>query len=77
MRGNSKNTGGPRRPSRIREIRVIGADGSQFGIMTPQEALEKAYVLGLDLVEAAPEARPPICKTMDYRRFQEERSRKD
>lgn len=62
---------------RIREIRVIGADGGQLGIMTPQEALEKAYALGLDLVEVAPEARPPVCKIMDYGKYRYEQSKKE
>jgi translation initiation factor IF-3 len=62
---------------RIREIRVIGADGSQLGIMTPQEALEKAYALGFDLVEVAPEARPPVCKIMDYGKYRYEQSKKE
>ena len=61
---------------RIREIRVIGADGSQLGIMTPQEAMEKAYALGFDLVEVAPEARPPVCKIMDYGKYRYEQSKK-
>ena len=62
---------------RIREIRVIGADGSQLGIMTPQEAMEKAYALGFDLVEVAPEARPPVCKIMDYGKYRYEQSKKE
>ena len=62
---------------RIREIRVIGADGGQLGIMTPQEALERAYALGLDLVEVAPEARPPVCKIMDYGKYRYEQSKKE
>ena len=62
---------------RIREIRVIGADGGQLGIMTPQEAMEKAYALGFDLVEVAPEARPPVCKIMDYGKYRYEQSKKE
>jgi translation initiation factor IF-3 len=45
--------------------------------MTPQEALEKAYALGLDLVEVAPEARPPVCKIMDYGKYRYEQSKKE
>ena len=56
---------------------MIGADGAQLGIMTPQEALEKAYALGLDLVEVAPEARPPVCKILDYGKYRYEQSKKE
>ena len=56
---------------------MIGADGSQLGIMTPQEAMEKAYALGFDLVEVAPEARPPVCKIMDYGKYRYEQSKKE
>ena len=45
--------------------------------MTPQEALEKAYALGLDLVEVAPEARPPVCKILDYGKYRYEQSKKE
>ncbi len=62
---------------RVREIRVIGQDGTQLGILTPPEALEKAYALGLDLVEVAPEARPPVCKIMDYGKYRYEQSKKE
>ena len=56
---------------------MIGVDGSQLGILTPAEALEKAIGLNLDLVEVAPDARPPVCKIMDYGKYRYEQSRKE
>ena len=47
-------------------VQVLDANGRMLGSMTAQEALEKAYALGLDLVKVAPDARPAICKIMDY-----------
>lgn len=61
---------------RVREIRVISPDGEQLGIMTPEEALEKARGLNLDLVEVAPQAKPPVCRIMDYGKFRYEQSKK-
>ena len=54
---------------RAREIRVIGADGAQLGVMTPQDALRLAQQKELDLVEVAPTATPPVCRIMDYGKF--------
>jgi len=54
---------------RAREIRVIGADGAQLGIMEPAQAIAKAQEAGLDLVEISPTARPPVCKIMDYGKY--------
>ncbi|SHG06116.1 bacterial translation initiation factor 3 (bIF-3) [Desulfacinum infernum DSM 9756] len=54
---------------RAREVRVIGSDGTQLGIMPLQQALEAAREEGLDLVEVAPNADPPVCKIMDYGKF--------
>lgn len=51
------------------EIRVIGPDGEQMGILSRNDALEKSRELGLDLVEVAPNADPPVCKVMDYGKF--------
>lgn len=50
-------------------VRVIGADGSQVGILPTREALAQAEELGLDLVEISPNAEPPVCKVMDYGKF--------
>jgi translation initiation factor IF-3 len=54
---------------RAREVRVIGADNEQLGIMPPQEALKVAVERGLDLVEVAPTANPPVCRIMDYGKY--------
>jgi translation initiation factor IF-3 len=54
---------------RITPIRVIGADGTQLGILPTDEALRQARALELDLVEVAPAERPPVCRIMDYGKF--------
>lgn len=54
---------------RVREVRCIGDDGTQYGVISRDEALEKAEELGLDLVLIAPDAKPPVCKIMDYGKF--------
>jgi len=51
------------------EIRVIGSAGAQLGIMTPEAALKLAEEEGLDLVEVAPEANPPVCRIMDFGKY--------
>jgi translation initiation factor IF-3 len=61
---------------RISPVRLIGADGEQVGIVSLDEAKQRAEVAGLDLVEVAPEARPPVCKLMDYGKFRYEEQRK-
>ncbi|MBI4276827.1 MAG: translation initiation factor IF-3 [Armatimonadetes bacterium] len=60
---------------RAREIRVIGPDGAQLGIMAPRDALRLAQEQGLDLVEIAPTAQPPVCKIMDFGRYKYEESK--
>ena len=57
-------------------MRVINPDGVQLGIMSPQEALQTAMSLGLDLVEVAPESKPPVCRIMDYGKYRYEQSKK-
>jgi translation initiation factor IF-3 len=54
---------------RAREVRVIGADGEQIGILPPYEALKLAREKNLDLVEISPTAQPPVCRIMDYGKF--------
>ena len=54
---------------REKEIRVIGPDGEQLGIMSSKEALERAYDEGYDLVMMAANAVPPVCKIMDYGKY--------
>jgi translation initiation factor IF-3 len=56
---------------------LIGADGQQLGIMTSQAALRKAEEAGLDLVEIAPQAKPPVCKIIDYGKFQYEQQKRE
>ena len=62
---------------RAREIRVIGDDGEQFGILTVNEALALAAEKSLDLVEISPNATPPVCKIMDYGKFKYEKTKKE
>ena len=62
---------------RDREIRLIGANGEQLGIMSAREAQEMADEAGLDLVKIAPQAKPPVCKIIDYSKFRYEQSRKE
>ncbi|HET9455088.1 MAG TPA: translation initiation factor IF-3 [Gemmatimonadaceae bacterium] len=57
------------RQIRISPVRVIGADGSQLGIMDVDTALRQAEDAGLDLVEVAPTARPPVVRIMDYGKY--------
>jgi len=61
---------------RIPEIRVIDPEGEQLGVMATQEALKIAEERGLDLVEIAPNSRPPVCKIMDFGKFKYEQSKK-
>jgi len=69
---------GPRKNERIRvpEIRVIGPEGKQIGVMKTREALEQAKAAGLDLVEVSPTARPPVCRILDYGKYMYEESKK-
>lgn len=64
---------------RAREVRCLGDDGTQYGIISRDEALDKAEELGLDLVLIAPDAKPPVCKIMDYGKFryQQEKKKKE
>jgi translation initiation factor IF-3 len=59
-----------------REIRVIDADGGQLGVMDVRDAMRLAASKDLDLVEIAPTANPPVCRIMDYGKFQYERKKK-
>jgi translation initiation factor IF-3 len=58
-------------------VRAISPDGEQLGIIKVEEALEKAQEHGLDLVEVAPNADPPVCKIMDYGKYRYEESKKE
>jgi translation initiation factor IF-3 len=61
---------------RAREVRVIGQEGGQLGIMAVQEAIQLAEEQGLDLVEVAPDARPPVCRIMDFGKYKYQQSKR-
>jgi translation initiation factor IF-3 len=61
---------------RVPEVRLIGADGTQIGIVKTAEALAYAQDRDLDLVEVAPEARPPVCRVLDYSKYKYEQAQK-
>src|SRR5512140_2437392 len=54
---------------KAREVRVIGPEGEQLGVLPVEQALARAQELGMDLVEVSPTAKPPVCKIMDYGKF--------
>ena len=60
-----------------KELRVISADGEQLGIMSAKEALKIAEDDDLDLVKIAPQAKPPVCKIMDYSKFRYEQAKRE
>lgn len=62
---------------RAREVRVIGSDGEQLGIMSGREAQQLAYEKHLDLVEIAPTAKPPVCRIMDYGKYRYEQQKRE
>nr|WP_309666276.1 translation initiation factor IF-3 [Tabrizicola sp.] len=70
---------GPRINDRIRspEIRLIGADGENVGVVTPARAMALAEEAGLDLVEISPNAEPPVCKIMDFGKFKYENQKRE
>ena len=78
IKGTSKSDE-PRMNEKIRakEIRVVGEEGEQLGILDTKEALALALEKGLDLVEISPNAEPPVCKIMDYGKFRFEKLKKD
>jgi translation initiation factor IF-3 len=59
-----------------REVRLVGADGEQIGIVTRDEALERAREADLDLVEVAAQADPPVCRLLDYSKYKYEQEQK-
>ncbi len=59
------------------QVRVIGPDGQQIGIMVTKSAIELADEKGLDLVEIAPQAQPPVCKIIDFGKYQYEQQKKE
>lgn len=62
---------------RDKEVRLIGADGEQLGIVSAKEAQKIAEEAGLDLVKIAPTAKPPVCKVIDYGKYRYELARKE
>ena len=62
---------------RDREVRLIGEDGEQLGVMSAKEALKLAKEAELDLVKIAPTAKPPVCKIVDYGKYRYELARKE
>ena len=58
-------------------MRVIGPEGEQLGVMTPQQAIVIAKESGFDLVEVSPKAQPPVCRIMDFGKFQYQKSRQE
>lgn len=62
---------------RDKEVRVVGEDGSQLGIMAPKDALKIAMDQGFDLVKIAPQALPPVCRIMDYGKYRYEQAKRE
>lgn len=61
---------------RVKEVRLIDADGAQLGVMDVRQAREIAEGRGLDLVEVSPDAKPPVCKVLDYGKYRFEQAKK-
>jgi translation initiation factor IF-3 len=68
-RGGSNRDARTNRRIKAREVRVIGPEGEQLGVLPIDQALARAQDLGMDLVEVSPLAKPPVCKIMDYGKF--------
>ncbi|UYV39064.1 translation initiation factor IF-3 [Rhodobacteraceae bacterium D3-12] len=70
---------GPRVNEKIRtpELRLIGAEGENHGVVTPERAMQLAEEAGLDLVEISPNATPPVCKIMDFGKFKYEQQKRE
>ncbi|MBL8039055.1 MAG: translation initiation factor IF-3, partial [Nitrospira sp.] len=65
------------REIRVREVRVIGPEGEQLGILQTADAFRQAQETGHDLVEVAPTSVPPVCRIMDFGKYKYELSKKD
>jgi translation initiation factor IF-3 len=61
---------------RVPQVRLVGEDGNQIGVVDTQQALRYAQERDLDLVEVAPEARPPVCRVLDYSKYKYEQEQK-
>ncbi|MCY0877566.1 MAG: translation initiation factor IF-3 [Firmicutes bacterium] len=62
---------------RVREVRVVGDNGEQFGVMSLRDALQLAQERHVDLVEVSPTAKPPVCRLMDYGKYKYEQAKRD
>lgn len=62
---------------RVAQVRVIGEDGAQLGVMAPSDALRLARERDLDLVEVAPQTTPPVCRILDFNKFRYEEQRRE
>ena len=62
---------------RVKEVRVIGETGDQLGVLPVEEAIRRAEEAGLDLVEVAPTAVPPVCRIIDFSKFKYEQEKKE
>lgn len=62
---------------RVKEVRLIGPDSEQLGVMSTRQALEYAYDHGVDLVMIAPTATPPVCRAVDYGKFRFEKEKRE
>ena len=74
----SPNRDGPRvnEDIRVPQVRLIDQDGEMLGVMTAREAIQRAYSVGLDLLEISPNADPPVCKILDFGKFKYEQQKK-
>ena len=61
---------------RIPQVRLIDQDGEMLGVLTVREAMQRAFMVGLDLVEISPNADPPVCKILDFGKFKYEQQKK-
>ncbi|MBU1061467.1 MAG: translation initiation factor IF-3, partial [Candidatus Omnitrophica bacterium] len=61
---------------RVKEVRLIGSDGEQMGIVPTRDAIDKAQELGFDLVEVASQTSPPVCRIMDYSKYKYDQEKK-
>jgi translation initiation factor IF-3 len=69
QRGGGSRDARTNRRIKAREVRVVGPEGDQLGVLPIEQALARAQELGMDLVEVSPMAKPPVCKIMDYGKF--------
>ena len=62
---------------RVKEVRLINAEGENVGVVSIEDAMQQAYDADMDLVEVAPQAKPPVCRVIDYGKFMYERTKKE